>query len=110
LIIVGVAALLIAMAGFGLRRALGLKVTGLEQSGLYRLSRNPQIVICTLAVIGYAILWPSWHTLGWLILYAVIAHMMVLTEEGHLRNVHGAAYVQYCERVPRYIWFRPGLR
>jgi protein-S-isoprenylcysteine O-methyltransferase Ste14 len=31
---------------------------------------------------------------------------MVLTEEEHLRAVHGEAYVRYCERVPRYIGFR----
>ncbi len=104
LIIAGLAVLLIMIAGFGLRRALGLEVNGLKQSGPYRLSRNPQIVACTLAVVGYAILWRSWHTLGWVLLYTAIAHMMVLTEEEHLRNVYGETYIRYCARVPRYIW------
>lgn len=108
LIIVGLVTLFITMAGFGLRRSLGQEVNVLKQSGLYRLSRNPQTVACALAVIGYAMLWPSWHTVGWMVLFGAIAHMMVLTEEEHLRNVYGDEYVQYCERVPRYIGFPRG--
>ena len=56
-----------------------------------------------LLVAGSAALWPSWYALGWLFLYAAIAHMMVLTEEEHMRNVHGEEYERYCERVPRYL-------
>jgi len=106
LIIVGLATLFITMAGFGLRRSLGQEMNVLKQSGPYRLSRNPQTMACALAVIGYAMLWPSWHTLGWVVLYGAIAHMMILTEEEHLRNVHGEEYVRYCERVPRYLGWR----
>lgn len=72
LIIVGLASLFITMAGFGLRRSLGQEVNVLKQSGFYRLSRNPQIVASALAVIGYAMLWPSWHTLGWVVLYGAV--------------------------------------
>jgi protein-S-isoprenylcysteine O-methyltransferase Ste14 len=49
------------------------------------------------------VLWPSWYGVGWAILYAVVAHTMVLTEEEHLRDVYGEKFVRYCERVPRYI-------
>jgi protein-S-isoprenylcysteine O-methyltransferase Ste14 len=52
-------------------------------------------------VIGSAIQWPSWYALGWVLLYGAIAHMMVLTEEGHLLDVHGADYESYRKRVPR---------
>jgi protein-S-isoprenylcysteine O-methyltransferase Ste14 len=82
---------------------MGQKVDVLKQSGPYRITRNPQIVACFIAVFGYVLLWPSWHTLGWVISFSVIAHMMVLTEEEHLRNIFGEKYVQYCVRVPRYI-------
>lgn len=106
LIIVGLVTLFITMAGFGLRRSPGQEVNVLKQSGFYRLSRNPQTVACALAVIGYAMLWPSWHTLGWVVLYAAIAHMMVLTEEEHLRNIFGDEYGHYCACVPRYLGVR----
>ena len=67
------------------------------------MTRNPQIVGSALIVIGYAMYWPSWHSLGWVILYAAICHMMVLTEEEHLRRTFAEEYVRYCECVPRYL-------
>jgi protein-S-isoprenylcysteine O-methyltransferase Ste14 len=91
---------------FGWLRAMGQKVDTLIQSGPYRISRNPQSVACGIAVIGYALLWPSWHTLGWVILFSLIIHMMVLTEEENLRKIFGEEYVKYRARVPRYVGLR----
>jgi protein-S-isoprenylcysteine O-methyltransferase Ste14 len=91
------------MIWFGLRRAFGLDVSGLVQGGPYRLSRNPQLVCGIPLVAGTIILWPSWYAVGWAILYAVIAHLMVLTEEEHLHAVYGEVYKSYCARVPRYV-------
>ncbi len=47
----GLTTLLIIMITFGLRRTSGVKVNGLVQSGLYRWTRNPQLVIFGLGVI-----------------------------------------------------------
>jgi protein-S-isoprenylcysteine O-methyltransferase Ste14 len=52
---------------------------------------------------GIALLWPSWYALGWVILWMVMFHLMVLSEEEHLRNIYGEEYHQYCEKVPRYL-------
>jgi len=104
----GLGIMFTAMAGLGLRRALGQESKVLKQTGFYRVSRNPQIVGCALYGIGFALLWPSWYALGWVILFAAMAHMMVLTEEEHLRHVHGEEYVRYCARVPRYLGFPHG--
>jgi len=109
LTIVGMAVAVIAMGVLGGRRTMGQKAEVLEQTGLYCVSRNPQIVGGALMVVGIAVLWPSWYALGWVVLYGVIGHMMVLTEEEHLRNVHGERYVRYCERVPRYLGFPRGM-
>ena len=108
-ILTGLALAFITMFWFGLRRAFRLEVSGLIQSGPYRVSRNPQIVGGSLLVVGSVLLWPSWYALGWALLYGVVAHTMVLTEEEHLRDVYGDAYVVYCERVPRYLGFSRGL-
>lgn len=91
------------MLWFGLRRAMGQQVDRLVQSGPYRISRNPQLVGGTLLVIGTALLWPSWYALGWIVLYGVISHLMVITEEENLHRVFGEEYARYCERVPRYL-------
>jgi protein-S-isoprenylcysteine O-methyltransferase Ste14 len=101
--VVGVALTLGLMVWFGLRRALGLAVTGLARSGPYRLTRNPQLLAASLFVVGPALLWPSWYALGWVLLYGIVAHLMVLTEEEHLRRVHGEAYAAYCRQVARYL-------
>ena len=70
---------------------------------MYRFSRNPQIVGGALTAAGCALLWTSWYALGWIVLYAVVGHMMVLTEEEHLRNVYGGEYTTYLKRTPRYV-------
>ena len=60
-----------------------------------------------LGIIGLALLWPSWYALGWVVLFGLITHTMVLAEEEHLRRMHKEEYDRYCENVPRYIGF-PG--
>ena len=99
----GLTGAVLAMANLGFRRAFGQKVDEPQQSGLYGITRNPQILMYGLAVVGYALLWPSWYALAWVRPYAAIAHIMVLTEEEHLRRVGGETYAGYCERVPRYL-------
>ncbi len=102
-IAIGLSTMLLVIFWFGWRRAMGRKVDELIQSGPYRVSRNPQIIACFIAVLGYALLWPTWHTLGWVIIFSVMAHTMVLTEEEHLHNIFDEQYGQYCARIPRYL-------
>ena len=105
-IAVGMTGLFAGIAYLGFARSNGLAPDLLQRSGPYRLSRNPQVIACTVAVIGYALLWPSWHTLGWIALYAAMVHTMVLTEEEHLLDLHGEAYARYRAQVPRYLGLR----
>lgn len=100
---IGVATMLFSLGWLGLRRAHGLEVDLLLQTGPYRWTRNPQITGFIFGMIGFVMLWPSWHMLVSLLLLAVLAHVMVLTEEEHLAAVFGDEYRRYCERVPRYI-------
>lgn len=103
LVALGMIIALVAMAKLGLRTTMGNKQGILQQAGLYSVSRNPQLVGGGLAALGVTILWPSWYALGWLALYGVIGHLMVLAEEEHLRSTLGESYLEYCERVPRYV-------
>jgi len=95
------------MAWFGLRRAFGFETQGLITTGPYRLTRNPQILGGYLMVIGVTVQWPSWFAIIWIVLYGMIGHWMILTEEEHLRASLGDEYVRYCRNVPRYS-FRNG--
>jgi protein-S-isoprenylcysteine O-methyltransferase Ste14 len=101
-----VAGLLVIASGMvqlGLRSIFGQGSHDLKQTGLYSFSRNPQILGCWMYVVGFTQLWPSWYALGWAILFGIVAHMMVLTEEEYLEKVFGETYLGYCESVPRYI-------
>jgi protein-S-isoprenylcysteine O-methyltransferase Ste14 len=99
----GALVLFLAMSGLGLRRAIGREVNRLRRSGLYRWSRNPQIVGYGLMILSIALVWISAYAVLWALLYAGIVHLMVLTEEGHLRRVNGEEYLRYCARTPRYL-------
>jgi protein-S-isoprenylcysteine O-methyltransferase Ste14 len=107
--LVGVVLVAIAMGHLGMGESVGQQVSGLLQAGLYRYSRNPQIVAYGLVVVGYALLWPSWSGLVWVGLYLAIAHVMVRTEEEHLGRTYGEAYERYCAETPRYLGW-PGWR
>jgi protein-S-isoprenylcysteine O-methyltransferase Ste14 len=96
----------VAFASLGVRRSHGLRSDRLVTTAFYGATRNPQIVAFIAAMLGYVMLWPTWRTLGSFLLVGVIVHLMVMTEEEHLRDVFGSEYGQYCERVPRYVGIR----
>jgi protein-S-isoprenylcysteine O-methyltransferase Ste14 len=98
----GLAFVIGAMFWLGMSRSFGQKGEKLETSGPYRVTRNPQLMAGAFLIIGCVLLWPSWYALGWLALFAAMAHMMVLAEEEHLHNLYGEEYKQYCMRVSRY--------
>ena len=108
-IVLGLALAFGTMFWFDLRRSMGMHVDQLIRSGPYRFTRNPQLVGGALLVIGSVVLWPSWYALGWAALYGFLAHVMVITEEEHLRDVYGQEYADYCAEVPRYLGL-PGVR
>ncbi len=103
LILLGFGAGFGTMFWFGVRRAFGVQVQGIVRQGPYRFSRNPQILGGYLLVIGAAVQWFSVYAIGWVALFSLVTHWMILTEEEHLERVFGEAYRQFCEEVPRYL-------
>jgi protein-S-isoprenylcysteine O-methyltransferase Ste14 len=99
----GLGSLALAMAWLGWFRSSGQGSKNLEQSGPYRVIRNPQLMAGMLLIAGYIALRPSWYALGWFVLYAAMAHSMVLAEERWLKTIHGETFEKYCRRVPRYV-------
>jgi len=87
------------------RRSFGRQTGSLYTRGLYKFSRNPQLVGCACVLLGYILLWPSWTGFLWAGLWPVITHFMVQGEEQHLDRIFGEEYRAYCSRTPRYIGF-----
>jgi protein-S-isoprenylcysteine O-methyltransferase Ste14 len=80
----------------------------LVTEGLFHHVRNPMYVGKFLMVLGAGIAanrWPA--TVGICAAYAFMYHAVVLAEEAYLRGKFGAAFDDYCRRVPRWV---PRLR
>ena len=98
----GLLLVLLSMPFLG-RRSFGGEVGALHTSGVYKYSRNPQLVGGFLFVVGYALLWPSWAGLLWAGIWLPTSRLMVGGEEAHLRKAFGEEYEEYCRRTPRYL-------
>ena len=103
LVFIGLGILIYGMIRLGVFRSLGRGKAQLIKSGLYRITRNPQGIACGIYVIGFFTLWPSWYAAWWALLYVILIHLMILSEEQHLKRVYGQEYVRYCRDVPRYL-------
>lgn len=101
--IVGFAAAFSIMVWFGMRRAFGLSANELITQGPYKINRNPQIIGSYLLVIGIALQWPSPYVFGWVLMFALISHWMIIAEEEHLSQIFGEEYQGYRSEVPRYV-------
>ena len=79
----------------------------LLSTGIYGRIRHPRYVQMTLALLGYALIanYPAAYA-AWLFWLAGI-YAVALLEERELAERFGAAYRQYCRRVPRFL---PRLR
>jgi protein-S-isoprenylcysteine O-methyltransferase Ste14 len=74
--------------------------------GPYRYVRNPMYLGHLIFMAGLALTFRSWLALAMLILSAVWFHRRVLGDEARLRDLFGAPYAAYCQRVARWI---PGV-
>ena len=77
--------------------------SGLNQSGLYRLSRNPMYVAYFIYFIGCALLTQSAGTLAAVLAFQLSAHWIILAEERWCLETFYEQYQRYMERVRRYI-------
>jgi len=73
--------------------------------GLYRYTRNPIYIAVILMVLGWAVSFAFRGLFVYAIVVAVAFHLrVVLAEEPWLARTHGARWVQYASRVPRWLW------
>jgi protein-S-isoprenylcysteine O-methyltransferase Ste14 len=71
--------------------------------GIYGRVRHPRYIEALLWVLGYSLFANySGPFLVWLASLPVM-YLVVVLEERELRERFGAAYVEYCRRVPRFV-------
>jgi len=79
---------------------------GLVTQGVFAHCRNPLYVGNILMLAGVGILANSfWYVVIVIPVFLFIYQSIVLAEEHFLQNKFGAAFTEYCRRVPRW-WFR----
>ncbi len=76
---------------------------GINQNGLYRLSRNPMYLSYFLYFIGCVILTQSVILCGIVVVFQIASHWIILSEERWCMDTFGDAYRQYMKTVRRYI-------
>ena len=104
-VLMGVGAVLCVGAAYAFRsprRLNFLEHTRLVTEGIYRWSRNPQLVGWTLVLVGLGLLRGSAMVLFLAGLVWVSYRLHLPTEEEHLRRVFGDAYEAYQRRTHRY--------
>lgn len=76
---------------------------GVNEDGLYRVSRNPMYVGYFVYFLGCVLLTRSAVLLGMLVAFQVSAHWIILAEERWCAKELGEGYVRYMGRVRRYL-------
>lgn len=71
--------------------------------GIFAFSRNPIYVAFAIILIGEFLILPTWIMLLYIIAATWLFHRQVLREEDYLRQHCGHAYLDYCNRVRRYV-------
>ncbi len=74
-------------------------------SGLYKISRNPQMVMIYIMFAGMILVIASWFNLIFLCISIICAHFSILGEEKALTDQYGESYQEYKKKVPRYFLF-----
>ena len=74
-------------------------------TGLYKISRHPQLVTVFTALLGACIAIGSWPALLMLAVSRGLQHYGLLAEEEACLKQYGDSYRAYMERVPRYFLF-----
>jgi protein-S-isoprenylcysteine O-methyltransferase Ste14 len=107
---VGIAGTFLAQMAMGASWRIGVdesERTELVTGGVFAVCRNPIYTFMVIAWIGFALLVPTWLSLGAVPVGIVGLEVQVrLVEEPHLLRAHGEAYAAWASRVGRFL---PGL-
>jgi protein-S-isoprenylcysteine O-methyltransferase Ste14 len=102
---IGLIVLLISWFNLGTKPSLGMDKNKLKTGGLYKYSRNPQLVGYGLMLASLTIMYFSYLVLIWFLLYIIASYFMLKSEEEFLTQKYNKVYRDYCRQVPRIFKF-----
>lgn len=76
---------------------------GINLKGLYQVSRNPMYVAYFIYFLGCCVLTRSWFLFAILMVFQLSAHWIIRSEERWCINKFGKEYIDYMNKVRRYI-------
>jgi protein-S-isoprenylcysteine O-methyltransferase Ste14 len=106
LCLAGLSLLLWSLVSFGQSFRVGIdteRPDKLITSGVFAFSRNPIYVAFALILLGQFLIFPNWILLVYLGAGTWLFHRQVLREEDYLKKHYGREYLEYGNRVRRYL-------
>ena len=100
---IGIIILFTSWFKLGTKTSLGVDKNKLQTDGLYKYSRNPQLVGYGIILASFAIISLSYLSIIWFLLYVITTYFIVKTEEEFLIQKYKEEYIDYCRQVPRII-------
>ena len=105
--IIGIIIYIFGITGFNVA-LLNFKNAPIDKpisSGLYKVSRNPQMVMLFIVSIGNSILIGSWTAILLVSFSIIFSHFRILGEENRLTEQYGNIYLEFKKKVSRYFLF-----
>jgi len=102
----GLLLLLWSLISFGQSFRVGIDTEHPDKlitSGVFAYTRNPIYVAFAMILFGQFLIFPNWILLIYLGAAIWLFHRQVLREEEYLKQHYGQEYLEYCNRVRRYL-------
>jgi protein-S-isoprenylcysteine O-methyltransferase Ste14 len=106
LCLAGLLLLFLSLVSFGKSFRVGIDSNApdkLVTTGIFAFSRNPIYVALGLVLLGQFFLFSNWILLVYIIAAIWLFQRQVSREEQYLRDHYGQQYLEYCDRVRRYL-------
>ena len=106
LCLAGLFLLFLSLVSFGKSFRVGIDQDHPDElvtTGIFGVSRNPIYVAFWIFLVGQFLVFPNWILLVCLVAAAWLFNRQVLREEEYMRNHYGQQYLDYCQRVRRYL-------
>ena len=100
---IGIIILLVSWFKLGTKTSLGVDKNKLQTDGIYKYSRNPQLIGYGIILASFALICFSYLSIIWFLLYLITTYFMVKTEEEFMLRKYKEEYKDYCRQVPRII-------
>ena len=104
--LLGLLLLLWSLVSFGQSFRVGIDAEHPDKlitNGIFAFTRNPIYVAFATILLGQFLIFSNWILLVYMVAGIWLFHRQVLREEEYLKQHYGEEYLEYCNRVRRYL-------